>query len=226
MATETDNPRLVKTAPFRASFPNIPPYPPREDEKTKRRTFGLGGMLFPPGTDMKPYHAALKAAMVAKFGTDTKQWPKIKRKPSDVIKDFASYNADAKTPLKGDWNGWMMIRANAPADHPPVVVGPTKGPDNKFPVVTDRREVYGGRWMRATIEAFYFKGDTNNGVTFGLKGVQLLKADSSFGGALTSAEDQFDDAPEGWSGEADAFEKGAGDEKHGTKPADHGDDWN
>jgi hypothetical protein len=210
------NPRRMRTPPFRMSFPTLPPMAPRKDDESGRETYQLT-MLFPAGTDHAPFKKCLKEAMIAKFGPDQKSWPRIKQTPELVLKDFDDYNSNvAKTPLPGNWEGWLMIRANAkaaPDIKPPHIVGPTRGEDGKFPVITDLREIYGGRWARATIEAYHFeiKGK-NNGVTFGLSNVQLLKADKRFGAERPLAEDDFDDASEEWSGQGDAFETGEDDE--------------
>lgn len=190
------------------SFPVLPPMPARVDEDSKRETYQLA-MLFPPGTDQAPFRTALTLAMADKFG-DKSKWPKIKQTPDVVLKDFEEYNTNAKSPLAGDWKGWLLVRANAMAKNPPNVVGATKGADGKFPVVTDLREIYGGRWARATLDSYHFdiKGK-NSGVTFGLCNVQLLKHGKPFGATQARAEDDFDDASEEWSGQGDAFEKGA-----------------
>lgn len=203
---EANPARKVRTVPFRMSFPNI--LEPREDEETGRKTFQLT-MLYPPGTDLTPFKLALRAAMADKFGADDSKWPRCKRGTKEVIRDFAEYNASSKKPLAGDWKGWTMIRANSAEKYPPGVVGPTRDANGKFPTITDGREVYGGRWARATIDAYHFDGKKNDGVTFGLKNVQLLKADKSFSAAATAPEEDFDDASEEWSGQGDAFEKGA-----------------
>jgi Protein of unknown function (DUF2815) len=207
---EKPNLRRIRTVPFRMSFPVLPPMPPRKDD-AGRETYQLS-MLYPPGTDQAPFRAALREAMVVKFGPDPKQWPRIKQTPDLVIKDFDEYNRNAKTPLSGDWKGWLLIRANStasPTIKPPNVVGPIRGSDGKFPVITDLREIYGGRWARATIDAYHFDiKNKNNGVTFGLSNVQLLKPDKRFAGDRPDAEQDFEDASEAWAGQGDAFEKG------------------
>jgi hypothetical protein len=181
---------------------------PRVDELSGRKTYGLM-MLFPPPFDDGPFRLALKEAMIVKHGPDIKQWPKIKRGPDDVIKDFDVYNREiAKTPLPGNWKGWMFMNANAIAGEgsdPPAVVGPLLGPDGKFPLVTDAREIYGGRWARATLDAYYFSVRVNNGVTFGLSNVQLLKPDTKFGYQRAAAESDFDEVTGEMAGEGDAF---------------------
>lgn len=203
--------RKVKTTPFRMSFPNVLK-PRKNDEGTER--FELS-MLFPPGTDHKPLMAAMEAAMVDKYGTDKAKWPKLKRGPKDVIRDFGEYNSNADKALPGDWTGWTMVRANANVDHPPAVVGPTKGADGKFPVIVDQREVYGGRWGRATIDAFVYDRKDGRGVTFGLANVQLLKHDTKFGSAVSDPNKDFDNASEEWAGGADDFDKPEGDAASG-----------
>lgn len=201
--------RVVKTVPFIMSFPCLPPMDPRKDEDSGRETYQLA-MLFPPGTDQAPFRTALRLAMVDKFGADPKQWPRCKQGPDQVLKDFEEYNANAKTPLAGDWKGWLLVRANAMVKKPPRVVGAVKGANGEFPLITDTREIYGGRWARAAIDSYHFDiKNKNNGVTFGLGNVQLLKNAPAFGAAPRKAEDDFDNASEEWSGQGDAFEKGS-----------------
>lgn len=203
--------RKIKTVPFRMYWPWVLTPKTEKDDKTGVIKINYQNpMLFPPGTDPTPFRAALKAAMIEKFGEDSNKWPDLRHKPSDVIRDFGRLNAQKKKPLAGDWAGWTLIGANSDEKHPPGVVGPVKGPDGKFPVVKDPREVYGGRWARASIDAFYFsvKG---GGVTFGLKNVQLLKHDTHFSGAVSAPESDFDNASEEWAGDStvpDQFEKG------------------
>jgi hypothetical protein len=210
---EKPNLRRIRTVPFRMSFPVLPPMPPRKDD-AGRETYQLS-MLYPPGTDQTPFRNALREAMVVKFGPDPKQWPRIKQTPDLVLKDFGEYNRNAKTPLSGNWDSWLLIRANStasPTTKPPNVVGPIMI-DKKFPVITDLREIYGGRWARATIDGYHFDiKNKNSGVTFGLSNVQLLKHDKRFAGDRPDAEQDFDDASEEWAGQGDAFEAGGFDD--------------
>jgi hypothetical protein len=221
MNTKVENPCRLITVEFRLSFPNLPPAPPRKDEDTGRETYGIG-MLFPPGTDKTPFMDALRHAMIVKHGSDVKKWPRLKMGPDQVLKDFEEYNANSKTPLPGDWENWILVRANSrvsETSRPPGVVGPTRGPDGMFERISDLREIYGGRWAKASIDAYYYniKGK-NNGVTFGLSNVQLLKHDSRFGAMRPPAEDDFEDASDEWAGKGDAFEtRGKTDTKTETK---------
>lgn len=205
MADDTKpNLRKVMIGPFRMSFPNI--LKPREynDKGVITLRHELTA-LTPPTFNTAGAKAALRAAMAEKFGDDVNKWPKLKRKASDAIADFGKYNAeDSNKPLPGDWAGWHMIRTASPGDRPPAVVGPTKGADGKFPLITDSREVYGGRWARATVEAYFYDRKDGKGLTFGLVNVQLLKHDAPFGRATAKAEDDFDDASTEWAGGDDA----------------------
>jgi hypothetical protein len=218
--SDTANPaRKVKTVPFRMSFPALLAVRVQEENGVKKESYQLN-MLFPPGTDHEAHKAALRAAASDKWPDQTKR-PKLKRGPNDVIRDFAEFNAASNKPLPGDWAGWTFIRANANVSHPPAVVGPVKGADGKFPVVKEPREVYGGRWARATLEAFAYDRKDGKGVTFGLLNVQLLKHDTKFGSGVSDPNKDFDNASEEWTGEAS--------EDFGDKPKDDaaGDDgWN
>jgi hypothetical protein len=216
------NPRKFRSEPFRMSFPSIPPMKPRKNDKSGKEQFEITA-LCPPATaeiERKKAMKAFEAAMSEKHGADKTKWPKLKRKPADVLRDFEEYNSDGDKPLPGDWKGWLMFRANATTKYPPNVVGPTKDPNTgKFPVVTDEREVYGGRWARATFEAVYYDHpEGGRGVTLSVINVQLLKHDKKFGGAVTAAEQDFDDATPEMAGEGDAFDSGESSGGDGDTP--------
>jgi hypothetical protein len=215
--------RKIKTAPFRMSFPSI--LEPRENEETDRKSYQIS-MLLPPGTDLAPFKAALAAAMATKYGDDKSKWPKLRHGPAEVLKDFENYNATANKPLAGDWAGWALVRASATDKYPPSVVGPIKGSDGKFPRITDSREVYGGRWARATLEAYAWERKDGKGVTFGLLNVQLLKHDSPFGKAVTAPESDFDNASEEWAGSNGNWDASVPPNSATATKANDGDDWN
>jgi hypothetical protein len=207
MAQMQEDLRKVKTPEFRMSFPYL--LEPRAGFKgnTERRTYGVE-MLFPPKTNMTPFRDALTAAVTMKFGDNRKDWPRLGRTPKDVLRDFGEFNSQAKTPLDGDWDGWIMVRANCSDKVAPYVVGPVKNGDGIFPRITDPREIYGGRWAKAVLQAYYYPGPTSSGVTFGLVSVQLLKHDSHFGVGRSKPEQDFENATEEWSGQSDDYERG------------------
>lgn len=183
----------VITPPFRLSFPTLPPMSPKKDEQTGRETYPIV-MLLPPGTDLAPFHGALKQAVVDKYGPDVKNWPRIKRKASDVVLKFDEYNEQSRKPLPGDWTGWFKINATGSVKMPPDVFHNGRNADGSLLRVTNPAEIYGGRWARAVLNAYFYDTKTGNGVTFGLNSVQLLKHDTSFGGRSNAANDFSDDA--------------------------------
>jgi Protein of unknown function (DUF2815) len=222
--TEAKKPNLRKwvSCPARMSFPAL--LKPREQEddagnKTLKHQLTL---LVPPGSDLTGAKMALKQAMIEKFGNDPKTWPKLKRGVNEVLADFAEYNGGRDKPLPGDWAGWTMIRCGSTADRPPGVVGPTKGADGKFPVIRDAREVYGGRWAKASLEAYFYDRKTGKGLTFGLINVQLLKHDAPFGNAPANPHDEFESASDEWAGGGDAP---WGDEAAESGTANEGNGW-
>lgn len=186
----SDN-RTVKTPMFRMSFPSL--ITPRKDELTGKESFEVT-MLLPPGTDLKPFKTALINAMVEKFGPNEKTWPRIKRKPDAIIVDFDAANSAANKPLPGDWAGWTKISARCPGDKTLRIVGNVRDRSGDYAVITDNNEVYGGRWARAEVQAFYYSVN-GGGLSFGLRGVQLGKHDTPFGGASVTKWD--DDLPAG-----------------------------
>jgi len=203
-----DKANQVKTTEFRMSFPSlIKPRQRKNDNGAVSERYELT-MLFPPGTNLTPLKAALRAAMVAKYGDDTKKWPRLKHGPAEVIRDFEAYNNNSDKPIAGDWKGWTIVRANA-TKYAPQVFAAQKDSSGRFPVVTDEREVYGGRWAKALLNAFTYARQDGKGVTFGLEMVQLLKRDKKFGGAVSAPEEVFDNASDEWAGNADAFDSGA-----------------
>lgn len=222
-ATQENDGRRFLSPPFRLSFAHL--LVAQTDETTGRISYNLN-MLYPPDTDMAPFKKALTAAMVKKFGPDRSKWPNIKRKPSDVIRDAGAYNQDRvlnkKQPLEGYEPNWKFVRASAIEKNKPHIVGPVRGADGKFPVITDERDLYPGRWARATLEAYYYPKQ-GGGVTFSVGNVQLLKHDKALGGSITRAEEDFTDQPEAMDG--DDFDKGANAAGTGKPATSDGDDW-
>lgn len=204
--TDKPNLRRIKTPLFRMSFPAL--LTPQQPKDGGKPSFGLS-MLFPPGFDKTPFMTAFSYAMEDKYGTDRLKWPKLKRKPADVIRDFGEFNSEANKPLAGEWDGWTMVRARASESHPPGVVGQIKGANGKFPVITDAREIYGGRWAKAMLEAFVYDRPDGKGVSLSIINVQLGKHDTKFGGAISAPEDDFSDMTPEEAGAADAFDGGA-----------------
>lgn len=87
-----------------------------------------------------------------------------------------------------------MIRPNS--DNKPQVILPNK-------TVVDSAdapdEVYGGRWMRASMTVYWYSGEKQGGmpgVGLGLSNVQLLDHDDPVGGNRVAASSEFDEVDE------------------------------
>jgi hypothetical protein len=159
--------------PGRLSFARLLE-PKKADDGSDRWETAL---LLPPTYDIAPHVAALEAAAVAKFGADKSKWPKGAgfRKPSDVFRkaDDSDYYSD-------EFAGWYVVNASS-RDAPGVV-------DANVDDVTDKREVYSGRWARLSVNAYgYTTG--KKGVTFGLNNVQVLRHDKPLGGKAPAKSD-------------------------------------
>ncbi|WKV16946.1 hypothetical protein [Microcystis phage MJing1] len=172
--------KSVKVGPGRLSFPAL--LEPEENDQGKLK-YGTT-ILLPPDYDTKPLLDELWRAWKEKFGQDPKKWPKgsTVRTPDKVIRD-----ASEKPHLAGYEEGWSFISARA--DNKPGVVDAMVRP------VTEKREVYPGRWAYITVNAYCYTKPTT-GVTFGLNNVQLLRDDTPFGGAAPKAETEFDTVAE------------------------------
>lgn len=126
-------------------------------------------LLFPPGTDFKPFLAAAKAAMVA-------TWDEVK--PFDALEHFPLKKCDDKpNPPRGYDPGWVELATNNTRR---VVVT-----DRRGNVVTDEEAVYGGMWVRANLNAWAWK--SGDGISFGLNGIQIIRDDEPFAGVNPSA---------------------------------------
>lgn len=178
----TDKPKStsLRVGPGRLSFPAL--LEPKENDQGALK-YGVT-LLLPPGYDTAPLLAELKRAWNDKFGTDPKKWPKgpTVRTPDKVIRD-----ASEKPHLAGYEEGWKFISARS--DSAPGVVDAMVRP------VTDKREIYPGRWARISVNAYCYTRPTT-GVTFGLNNVQLLRDDTPFGGAAPKASQDFDEVAE------------------------------
>lgn len=181
-AVDVTNTRLM-VGPGRLSYPHL--LEPQQTENGPRYSCSL---LLPPTYDVGPIKAALKAGWIKKFGADQTKWPKgdSVRTPDKVIKLAENcFRQEDGSRLYGDeFNGWHVVPASCGADYPPEVV------DGNTDSVSDKREVYPGRWARMTANAFGYANRTR-GVTLGLNNVQVLKHDAPLGGKAR-AKSEFD----------------------------------
>jgi hypothetical protein len=139
-------------------------------------------ILMPPGFDTKPVLAALEKAAVEEFGP-REDWPDKMWKPEDVVQTLKKPRKNRNDqPMAGYEAGWTVISAAHPKKQPEVV-------DRDNVVVTDPKQVYGGRWGRLLVRPYAFRNKTS-GVAFALLGARVLKHDTPFGGGV-NVKDAF-----------------------------------
>jgi hypothetical protein len=165
--------------PGRISFPHL--LEAQEGDNGPRFSTAI---LLPPTTDLAPLRAALDSAWKAKFGEDKAKWPKgdSVNTPDKVIKKAdTQYSNDGSLRYPG-FDGWFVVNVGCSADYPPEVV------DANTDTVTDKRQVYAGRWARVSANAYGYR-NKKVGVTFGLNNVQLLKHDKALAGKAPARND-------------------------------------
>lgn len=169
----------------RLSFPSLLEGKEMEPGKIKYEVT----ILLPPETDLAPYRREMERVWIENFGNDPKKWPKgpSVRTPDKVIRDCT------EKAYSGYEEGWHFIALRS--NKAPQVVGPQRGPDGRFALITDTSEVYPGRWANVTGSAYCYTFPTT-GITWGLNNVQLLKHDTPFGGVGPRAENEFEDVAE------------------------------
>lgn len=162
-------PTHVVTAPCRLSFPALFVARPVSNKPDAELKF-MATLLLPPTTNLAPFHEAIKAAMLEKFG-------KLLRLDAskNPIKDCETKELDGYLP------GWHFI--NTKSNNAPNVV------DQRRQDIIDPELVYAGCWVRAHINAFaYDHPQGGKGVSFGLNSIQLVRDDARFDGRRRADE--------------------------------------
>ncbi len=163
MTTNTD-PTVLVTPAARLAFPSLFKMRPRIKGSEKLSYQAV--LLFPPGTDFKAFLAAATAALTAKFG---------KPVPLNKLADFPIRKCESlEAPPAGYEPGWHFISLHN--TRRPAVV------DRNGDAIeeSDAEKLYGGCWVRASINAWAWEYTSRKGVSFGLNGIQLLRDDAPF----------------------------------------------
>ena len=153
------SPTEIITPECRLAFPVLfkpKPFAPGDEPKF------TAVLLLPPGTNLKPFEEAMKAASIKKFGkalTFTGRGMPIKDAGE---KSYAGFE-----------KGWTAISVSNPRK--PAVV------DQKRVPVTDEDLAYPGMWVRAYLNAGCWD-NKGKGCTFYLNAVQLVRDDKRFDG--------------------------------------------
>ena len=194
----------------RLSFPHL--FEPRASLSGGKASY-QATLLLPPGTDITPVTAAMKNALIKKWGEDKAKWPKSRWRGNnpghvDIIRPVEENEHFEAFHNKG----WRFV-AFATYNNPPAVV------DHNLNKVLDKSEVYPGRWCFVGANAYWFDSGNNKGLTLGLNAVQLHKHDEPLAGRK-SVDSYFQkqaipaggsDAGSGWGDDAPAQGAGGGD---------------
>jgi hypothetical protein len=173
MSDPKNRPTSLIVGPGRLSYPHL--LQSRENDRGEQRYSTT--LLLPPDTDLGPLKAALKAAAVAKFGPDPAKWPRVMRRPEDVITPATDSNSYGP-----EFEGWSKI--NCSSASPPDII------NAMLEKITAPADVYPGRWARISVNAYGYDNKTK-GVTLGLNNVQVLRHDDALAGRRR-AVDEFD----------------------------------
>jgi hypothetical protein len=190
MSTQKDeNAKLKKvlTPEFRVSFPQV--FTPKSFNGSKEKYSIV--MLFDKKTvDIQALKKAAHVAIVERWGADKKKWPDGLKLP---FKD-----GDKKADMVG-YEGTTVVSASS--NQKPSVVGGRKGPDGRFPEITEASgDFYAGCYARATLVAFAYPKEgvkgISPGVAFAIQNIQKLRDGEQFSGRK-KAEDEFDEVEDG-----------------------------
>lgn len=174
--------KKVLTPEFRVSFPQV--YEPKSFNGSKEKYSVV--MLFDKSkADLTALKKAVTAAALERWGSKEK-WPKGLKMP---FKD-----GDEKSHLAG-YEGMTVVTASSL--QAPDVVGGRKGPDGRFPKITEASgDFYAGCYARATLIAFAYPKEgvkgISPGVSFSLQNIQKLRDGEQFSGRQ-EAESEFDE---------------------------------
>jgi hypothetical protein len=119
--------------------------------------------------------AALEAGKAKLFGN------KI---PANLHYTLKNGDVDADLDRNPEYAGHFYLSVNSKT-RPGIV-------DGDLNPIIDSTSVYSGCYVRASLNAYAYSTQGNNGVTFGLNHIQLL-GDGEFLGGRSKAEDDFDD---------------------------------
>ncbi len=157
------------TPEVRLSFPAL--FTPRPRVRGGTELFYQAVLLIPPGTDLKPFGAAVRAAMMEK-------WNKVIPLAPDKM---PVRKAETKGHISGYEPGWFFTNVNSRRKVPVV--------DRMNVPVTDPNAAYPGMWVRAFLKAFAWDHPAGGrGVSFGLQAVQLVRDGERLDGTVDPQE--------------------------------------
>lgn len=190
----------VVTGEVRFAFVNL--FEARSGPDGGKPQWGLVIMIPKDTAEGKETYKLLKEAEKdAITSKPAKAWGgKLPRGLKSVIKD-ADTTGDDEASLKiqdhvekypefaGHW--YLSVNRKAVTNagrkmSPPFVV------DRRREDIEDETEVYSGCWGKVSVDAYCYAASGNNGVTFGLSGVQKLRDDENLSGGGGGSRSDFD----------------------------------
>jgi hypothetical protein len=148
-------------------------------------------LLFSPDAQKTAEYARLQQAAASAVQEEWKGSPPANlRNPFRAAgekrreKDNSQYYPDAQ------FAGWKLLRVKT--KNPPGVVSTKAGADGKPLKITDETEIYGGCFVRCTVNPFAYSVKGNAGVSFWLNNVQKLRDGDALGSGGARAEDDFE----------------------------------
>lgn len=175
----------VKTPKFRVSYPSV--FRTKHNSLSGKDEYVVEALFPKDETDLAPFKAAIKAAIIEK-------WDSIEKSPMKK-KSFKMPIKDGDEMDNPEYAGHWVMSFKSNGKYKPNVVGTKKGPDGKFLPITEK-EFYGGCYARAVVNAYGYDVEVNKGVNFGLGNIQKLEDGERFGGSFAAAEDDFGDISE------------------------------
>lgn len=167
--------RNLITPVGKASFPSL--FKAKLNDLSGKAEYSVD-ILFDKKTDLSKLNEAVKKAVQKKWQGSP---PKILKHP---IKDGDALKANGE-PYGPEYKGHFFITVKN--TRKPGVVD-----SQNQPILTEQ-EIYGGCYIRASINAFAFDHKANKGTSLSLVNVQKVKEGEPFGEAtMVAAEDEFD----------------------------------
>lgn len=102
--------------------------------------------------------------------------------PAICVHDGDGVRPSDGMPFGEECKGMWVFTASAKADRPPFIV------DQHVQKIIDPTQVYSGMWANVNISFFAYSNSGKKGIGCGLNGVQKLRDDTPFGGAITAEE--------------------------------------
>jgi hypothetical protein len=162
-------------------------------------------LLISPEAQQTAEFAKLKAAQAA---AAKEKWPA--NMPGNLKSAFRpahekkrQKDGSAYYPAE-DFPGWLLMRVKT--KNQPQIASTIAGDDGKVLMITDPSEIYGGCFVRCSVNPNAYSVKGNNGVSFWLNNVQKLRDGEPLGGgSRTRAADDFEPVGDAAGADVDAM---------------------